>query len=115
MVAWTQALKRANFEEIMKKRAKPAVKKPPTAAKRRVVRSPAKPSPGKTERAAGEAGAPRDKLAAALAELVAISADMRELLMEIRDLLAEGMEEAEEEPEAGDTVVIAETEGEEFE
>ena len=50
----------------------------------------------------------QDFLAAALADLVQIAADQRELLTDIRDLLAE---QEEEEPEEGvEAVVIAEAE-----
>lgn len=88
----------------MKKKAKRASKNPLKSAKPLAVKRarPAQPKP---------AAATRDELGAGLEQLVIIAADMRELLAEIRDLLAEGAEEAEE----GGTVVVAESEGEGFE
>jgi hypothetical protein len=101
----------------MKKKAKPASKKPlkiakPLAAKRAPKPARRRPIPVRTP---AEETANRDVLAAGFAQLLTISADMRELLAEIRDLLTEGArEEAEEEAgEEGGTVVIAE--GEDFE
>jgi hypothetical protein len=101
----------------MKKKIKLASRKP-SKAKPRVVKRATRPRPDSADRAAAQAAASRDELAGGLAQLITISADMREILREIRDLLAEGTEEAQaEEQEAGEgasTVIIAESEGEEF-
>ncbi len=77
-----------------KVRMKPVRKAPARGAKRKVAR----PS------------AERDTLASAVSDLVKISAEMRDLLVEIRELLAISVAEASE--EVG-TIVVAETEGEE--
>lgn len=103
----------------MKKKPKLASRKPSKIAKPRAAAKPApRPRPGSAGMAAAQAAAGRDELARGLAQLIMISADMREILVEIRDLLAEGAEEAQaEEEEAGEgrgTVIIAEGEGEEF-
>jgi len=95
---------------------KPVTKKPSKAAKPAAKKQTAKPARAKpipVKNAAAQETMNQDMLAG-LAELVRITSDMRELLAEIRDLLAEGMEEeeAEEEPEEGvGTMIIAETEG----
>jgi hypothetical protein len=62
------------------------------------------------------AAANQDMFVAALGQLVEISGDVRDLLVEIRDLLAEGAEQesqAQEGPGAGIEAVIVETEPEE--
>ena len=85
--------------------------KKPVAGRRTVSAARAKPASLKT------AGAQEAINQGLLAELVVIAGDMRELLSEIRNLLAEGAvegaeAEAEEEPQEGfGTVIIAETEG----
>jgi len=84
-------------------------------AKKRAVRG-VRSKPISTETAATN----QDMLFATLGELVGISGDIRELLIEIRDLLAEGAEQEGQAPEergAGvEAVIIAETEpGEDIE
>ena len=96
----------------MKTKAKAVARKPSKAAKplpRKRAVQPARARPTSVETVAVLEAADRDTLAVALGELVGIAGDMRELLTEIRDLLAEGA--AEEEPEEGiETVVVTETE-----
>jgi hypothetical protein len=100
----------------MKRKSKTVAKKPSQAtgkvAKKRTVRRvPSRPIPTKT------AAANQDMFAAALGELLEISGNMRDLLVEIRDLLAESAEQADqaqEERAAGvETLIVAETEPEE--
>jgi len=104
----------ANEETI---KMKPVTKKPSKAAKpvaRMQTAKPARAKPIPLKTATAQEATNQDMLAG-LVELVRITSDMRELLTEIRDLLAEGMEEeeeAEEEPEEGvGTLIIAETGG----
>jgi hypothetical protein len=100
----------------MKRKSKAVAKKSSQAtekvAKRRTIKQ-VRSRPIPTESAAAN----QDMFVAALGELVEISGDMRTLLVEIRDLLAEGAEQedqAQEEREAGvETVIVAETEPEE--
>lgn len=100
----------------MKKKAKPAVKKPvkrakPAASKRTVKQ--ARDNRSTARMAVEEA----QGALVGLAELVAISSDMRELLTEIRDLLlAEAaVAEAEEQiAEEGGRMIVTENEGEDF-
>ena len=100
----------------MKKKAKPAVKKPvksakPPASKRAV--KPARRKQSTTRMAVEEA----QGALVGLAELVAISNDMRGLLTEIRDLLLADVAVAEAEEQAaeeGGTMIITESEGEDF-
>jgi len=79
------------------------------AKKKTARRMESRPIPTKT------AATYQDMFVAALGELVEITGDMRGLLIEIRDLLAEGAEqEAEEGQGAGvEAVILAETEPEE--
>jgi hypothetical protein len=96
----------------MKKKSKALAKKSSRAtdkiAKKRVRSS---PIPAET------AAANPTMFVAAIRELVGISGDMRDLLVEIRDLLAEGAEEqgqAQEGPGTGvEAVIVAETEPDE--
>jgi hypothetical protein len=103
----------------MKKKAKPAVKKPVKNAKAPVSKRTAKPARGK-QSAARVAMEEAEGALVGLAELIAISNDMRGLLAEIRDLLlaeAAAAEAEEQAAEEGGTMVITEreSEGEDFE
>jgi hypothetical protein len=96
----------------MKRKSKAVAKKSSQAtekvAKRRTVKQ-VRSRPIPTESAAAN----QDMFVAALGELVEISGDMRTLLVEIRDLLAEGAEQEDQAQEGVDTVIVAETEPEE--
>jgi len=96
----------------MKRKSKAVAKKSSQAtekdAKKRAVRRVRSgPIP------AGTAAINQDMFFAALGELVRISGDMRDLLVEIRDLLAEGAQQEDQAQEGVDTVIVAEPEPEE--
>jgi hypothetical protein len=94
----------------MKKKSK-AVAKKPSQATEKVAKKRSGPIPTETT------AANQDMFVAAIRELVGISGDIRDLLVEIRDLLAEGAEQEgqrQEERGAGvEAVIVAETEPEE--
>lgn len=94
-----------------KAKIKPAIAKGPVrAAKaRKPATRTAQAKPSSQGAAEARQTLNQDFLGAALADLVQIAADQRELLTDIRDLLAERKEE--EQPEEGvEAVVIAEAE-----
>jgi hypothetical protein len=105
----------------MKKKAKPAVKIPVKRAKASAPKRAAKPARGRQSAAqstARMAVAEAQGALVGLAELVAISTDMRVLMIEIRDLLRAQVAQAEAKRQAeeqGGTLIIAESEGEDFE
>src|SRR5262249_27233301 len=101
----------------MKRKSNTAAKKLPRASK---VTKKGKVGPASVRSVpADTAAANQDMLIAAVKELVRIGGDMRDLLAEIRNLLAEGAEQqggTQEERAAGvEAVIIAESEGEEDE
>lgn len=101
----------------MKKKVKPAAKKPVKGAKPAAPKRAAKPARSRQNTAKMVVEEAQGALVG-LAELVAISAEMRSLLAEIRDLLLAEAAEAEAEEQAreeGATMVITESEGEDFE
>ena len=101
----------------MKRKSNTVAKKPPRVAK--VTKKGTRRQPSARSVPADTAAANQDMLVAAATELVRISGDMRDLLAEIRNILAEGAEQhggAQEAHGTGlETVIVAQSEGEEDE
>ena len=100
----------------MKRKSKAVAKKSSRASDKLAKKRMSRPVQSRTT-PTETAAANQDRFVGVLAELVRIAGDMRDLLVEIRDLLAESAEQegqAQEEREPGvEAVIVAETESEE--